>query len=405
MKVCGIVVEYNPMHNGHVYHIENTKKVTNATHIVAVMSGNFVQRGEPSIINKWAKTQMALQNGVDLVIELPLLNSISSAEGFCSSAIEILDSLNIVDSICFGSEEGNIQNLLDVANILSEEPEDFKVYLHKFLDEGLSFPKARQLAISDYYKNILKSPLEESMLNLSNNILSIEYLKKLIKLNSKIKPYTIKRISNDYKDESLSGSISSATSIRNNVDALYLLKDSMPNNNYKIFLNEIENKNAPITLNDYSNIILYKLRSSSLEFIKSLVDVSEGLEYKIKKSCENSSTVNELIDNIVSKRYSKTRIQRILLYALFNITKDVYKEHSKISYIRVLGFNDKGRDILKKIKKTSLYPIISMPSSKDINLFHYDLLASDIYSLSSLNPNNRLSRSDLKTPPIYLKNI
>ncbi|MEG2811093.1 MAG: nucleotidyltransferase [Clostridium sp.] len=403
MNVCGIIVEYNPMHNGHVYHIENTKKLTGCSHVIAVMSGDFVQRGEPSIVSKWAKTKMALQNGVDLVIELPLINSISSAEGFCSSAIEILDSLNIVDSICFGSEEGKVSPLMDIASILANEPFELKEFLHIHLDSGLSFPKARQLAIRDYYTHVLNTPIHEGILNLSNNILAIEYLKTLIRLNSKITPYTIQRVSNNYNDEGLTGSISSATSLRNNINNIDSLKNSMPYNNYKILLNEINLLNAPITLSSFENIILYKLRISTAEYISSLVDVSEGLEYKLKRACEDSTTIEEVIDKTISKRYSKTRIQRILLYALFDITKDVYNSYSKINYIRVLGFNDKGREILKSIKKTCSYPIISMPNSKDVDLVKYDIISSDIYSLASNNQDFRLSKSDLKTPPIYLK--
>ncbi|MEG2539042.1 MAG: nucleotidyltransferase family protein, partial [Clostridium sp.] len=168
-------------------------------------------------------------------------------------------------------------------------------------------------------------------------------------------------------------------------------------------LNEINLLNAPITLSSFENIILYKLRISTAEYISSLVDVSEGLEYKLKRACEDSTTIEEVIDKTISKRYSKTRIQRILLYALFDITKDVYNSYSKINYIRVLGFNDKGREILKSIKKTCSYPIISMPNSKDVDLVKYDIISSDIYSLASNNQDFRLSKSDLKTPPIYLK--
>lgn len=401
MKVSGIVVEYNPMHNGHIYHIEKTKELTSCTHLIAVMSGNFVQRGEPSIVNKWTKCKMALNNGVDLVIELPFINSISSAEGFCYSAVKILDSLNIVDNICFGSEEGSIDKLKIVANILNSEPLEYKNLLNKNLKKGLSYPKSRQISLNEYIKNYMDIDIDLNILSHSNNILSIEYLKALLKLNSKINPITIQRINNNYNEINLTGEISSATSIRENIVNPKSIKDSMPNINYNLLLNDIENKLSPISINNFSNIILYKLRESSIEYIASLVDVSEGLEYKIKKNSEDTSNVNDLINSLCSKRYPKTRIQRILLYSLFGITKDVYKKYFEPNYIRVLGFNEKGREILSKIKKSSI-PIISMPSSKDLDILKYDVLATDIYSLAYSNNDFKTGKKDLKTPPIIL---
>ncbi len=401
MKVSGIVVEYNPMHNGHIYHIEKTKELTSCTHLIAVMSGNFVQRGEPSIVNKWTKCKMALNNGVDLVIELPFINSISSAEGFCYSAVKILDSLNIVDNICFGSEEGSIDKLKIVANILNSEPLEYKNLLNKNLKKGLSYPKSRQISLNEYIKNYMDIDIDLNILSHSNNILSIEYLKALLKLNSKINPITIQRINNNYNEINLTGEISSATSIRENIVNPKSIKDSMPNINYNLLLNDIENKLSPISINNFSNIILYKLRESSIEYIASLVDVSEGLEYKIKKNSEDTSNINDLINSLCSKRYPKTRIQRILLYSLFGITKDVYKKYFEPNYIRVLGFNEKGREILSKIKKSSI-PIISMPSSKDLDILKYDVLATDIYSLAYSNNDFKTGKKDLKTPPIIL---
>ena len=401
MKVSGIVVEYNPMHNGHIYHIEKTKELTSCTHLVAVMSGNFVQRGEPSIVNKWTKCKMALNNGVDLVIELPFVNSISSAEGFCYSSIKILDSLNIIDNICFGSEEGSIDTLKTVASILNSEPLEYKDILNKNLKKGLSYPKARQLSLSEYIQNYKNEDIDLNLLSYSNNILSIEYLKALLKLNSKINPVTIQRINNDYKEINLTGKISSATSIRENIIDPLNIKNSMPDINYNLLLNDIENGLSPISINNFSNIILYKLRESSLEYISSLVDVSEGLEYKIKKTSEDVSNISDLINALCSKRYPKTRIQRILLYSLFGITKDIYKKYFEPKYIRVLGFNEKGREVLSKIKKNSI-PIISMPSSRDLDVLKYDVLATDIYSLAYSNNNFKLGKKDLKTPPIIL---
>lgn len=402
MKIGSIIAEYNPMHNGHIYHINKAKEITSSTHMIAIISGNFVQRGEPSIINKWTKTKMALENGIDLVIELPFINSISSAEGFSFSSIKILDSLNIIDTVCFGSEQGSINEIKTISKILINEPFEYKNFLKSNLKKGLSYPKARQLALSSYIKNFTNEHIDCSLMTLSNNILSIEYIKALLKLESSIEPFTLKRIQNLYNSKKLNDNISSATSIRENIFNLNSIKNSIPNNNFKILKNSIENNTAPISLSDFSNIILYKLRQSSLEYIASLVDVSEGLEYKIKKESDMCINVNELIHKVISKRYTKTRIQRILLYALFGITKEVYMRNSLPSYIRVLGFNNKGREILKKAKKSSSLPIITMPNSDDIELLRYDIISTDIYSLAYKNDNFKKGKQDLTTPPIYL---
>lgn len=402
MNVCGIIAEYNPMHNGHIYHINKSKKITSSTHTVAIISGNFVQRGEPSIVNKWTKTKMALNNGIDLVIELPFVSSISSAEGFCYSAIKTLDSLNVVNSVCFGSEQGSIDDIKIISKILINEPLDYKNLLKDNLKKGLSYPKSRQLALNTYIHTFTNKNIDSSLISLSNNILSIEYIKALLKLKSNIKPFTLKRVNNLYNNKNLSGNISSATSIRENILTLDSIKDSIPINNFELLKNDIENNIAPITLNTFSDIILYKLRESSLEYIESLMDVSEGLEYKIKKECDICGNINDLIDNVSSKRYPKTRIQRILLYAVFGITKKVYMENLDPSYIRILGFNNKGREILKKAKKVSSLPIITMPNSTDINFLKYDILSTDIYSLGYKNSIFKNGKYDLITPPVYV---
>ena len=217
MKVLGIVAEYNPFHNGHMYHIEQSKKLTGCDYVVCVMSGNFIQRGEPAIINKFARTEIALNSGVDLVVELPVPFSMSSAEYFAFGAVKLLDSLGIVDCISFGSEHGEVNELLSIAKLLCEEPEEFKQYLTAELKAGLSFPAARQNAIEQYFSDKALQESIHELLSSSNNILGVEYLKALIRLNSKIKPYTVKRVSNAYNEKHLTGSISSATAIRRSI--------------------------------------------------------------------------------------------------------------------------------------------------------------------------------------------
>lgn len=407
MKTAGIVVEYNPLHNGHIYHLAETKKATGCDSIVAVMSGNFVQRGEPGFLNKWARTKMALKAGVDIVLELPVVYATSSAEGFAFGAVSTLDNLGIVDYICFGSESGNVDVLSSIAEILVKEPDEYRELLKFNLKSGLSFPVSRQLALTDYFhktkaSNFFTREIED-ILNNSNNILAIEYIKALKSLNSQIQPFTIKRINNNYNDEHVTGSISSATAIRKNFlsDSV---KESLPGFVIDIISQEMGLERCPIYLDNFSDIILYKLRDMSLEDIGELMDVSEGLEYRIKRASEDASDINELIKLISNKRYPSSRIQRILIYSLLGITKETKSQiKSPPNYIRVLGFNDKGKALLKEISKKSIIPIITNPSKNDLDLLKHDIHATDTYVLAYKSSKYKYAKQDLKTPPIYEK--
>lgn len=403
MKIAGIVVEYNPLHNGHIYHLNRIKTVTGCNYIVAVMSGNFVQRGEPAFVNKWARTKMALLAGVDLVLELPAIYSTSSAEGFAFGSVSTLNSLGVIDSLLFGSEVGDIKKLELVSEILYKEPEEFKFLLKKFLKEGLSFPSSRENALMEYLKNNINETLDinEIMAN-SNNILAIEYMKALYNLKSKIKPYTVKRIGNKYIDTNITGFISSATSIRNNFNDIKVL-DTIPSFTKQIIDEEIKAERGPLYLEDFSNIILYKLRKMELFEISELMDVNEGLQYKIKKGAEESSNINELISHIVNKRYPRTRIQRILINVLLENSKEMKnKIKSPVEYIRVLGFNENGKKIIKMIKEECTLPIITNPSRNDIITLKHDIFATDTYVLGYKSAKWRVAKQDLKTPPIYV---
>jgi predicted nucleotidyltransferase len=406
MNVTGIIVEYNPLHNGHIYHINKTKEITGCNFIVAVMSGNFVQRGEPSLVNKWVRTEMALKSGIDLVVELPFIYSTSSAEGFAFGAVSTLNSLGFIDNICFGSEAENMKLLKYIADILADEPSQYKILLHKYLKEGVSYPAARQTALIDYCEiknDILNNNKElKEILNSSNNILGIEYLKSIYRLSSKINPFSIKRMDNSYNQASLTGSISSATSIRKNINNIDIV-EALPDYIYNILENERNHGRCPVTLSSFSDLILYKLRDSSLSAIKSLLDVGEGLENKIKKGAESSTCINELIEYIKNKRYTSTRIQRILLYSLLGITKEI-KDNIKnpVKYIRVLGFNENGKMLLRMAKKNSTVPIITNPSYRDSELLKYDTQSTDIYVLGYENPQYKSAKQDFKIPPVII---
>lgn len=400
MHAAGIIVEYNPLHNGHIYHINKTRELTGCDVLIAVMSGSFVQRGEPAFIDKFSRCSMALKSGVDLVLELPLIYSISSAEGFAFGGVSLLNSTKITDSICFGSESGSIEELSFIADILYKEPEEYKQLLKSFIKTGISFPSAREKALKEYALSI-GHPIKNE-LSTSNNILSVEYLKALMKTSSTIKPYTVKRIGSSYNTPLLEGGISSATAIRKNI-ADPQVKSSLPQHIYSTLLELSNQGKGPVTLGDLSDIIMFTLRSKSLSFLSELLDVGEGLEYRIKRAAQDCGDVYQLIEQVKNKRYPATRIQRILLYALFSITKDAASlVKTPPSYIRVLGFNRKGREAVSLIKSKADIPVITNPSPEDEKLMKYDFLATDIYSLCFKNPSYKTARGDLKTPPVII---
>lgn len=386
--ILGIVSEYNPFHNGHLHHLELSKKITKAAFTVVVMSGNFVQRGDTSLINKWVKTEMALKAGVDLVIELPTIYSISSAENFADGAVKILNSLGVVDFISFGSEIGEISPLNDVANILYREPKEFSSLITSQLKSGLSYPKAREIALSQFFGS---SKIYSEILNNPNNILGVEYLKSLKKHRSHIRPLTIKRDYNDYNDKTEKSGIASATAIRTMIQAGKNVHYVVPYETYELLDQEMENGRIIKDLSVFEKEIIYTLRKMTLSEIANLPDVSEGLENKIKLAANTCNNLEDLIKKIKSKRYTQTRIQRILLYALLEISQKDMNSSKKINpYIRVLGFNKHGKRIISAIAEANpkLNIIVSvkkfMENSNDNslrNMISKDILATNIYTL------------------------
>ena len=396
-KVLGIVAEYNPFHNGHLYQLNYSKKITNSKYSVAVISGNFTQRGSTSLIDKWSKAEIAIKNGIDLVIELPLLYSISSAENFADGAVKILNSLGIVDYISFGTESGDISSLKTISDILVSEPEKYKSFLTAELNMGLSFPKARENALSMYFHN---SKVNANILSSPNNILGVEYLKALKKYNSSIIPLTLKRTSVDYNETTYKNDIASSTAIRNIVKnkKFDILSKVIPQSSFSLINENIKNGHIVPDLSVFEKEIIYNLRKMSIKDISNLPDVNEGLEYSIKKAVNSCNTINELLSNIKSKRYTITRLQRILLYSLLEITKDDMDISKKITpYIRILGFNNNGKYLLSKIAKENpnLEIITSVKKFLDSSNNYYskkllkkDILATNIYTLGYAKNSN-----------------
>ena len=389
-KVIGIVAEYNPFHNGHLYHLQKSLQMTHSSYSVAVVSGNFTQRGSTSLVDKWAKAEIAIKNGIDLVLELPLLYSISSAENFAEGAIKILDSLKIIDYLSFGSESGDISTLNMVADILYKEPKAYKNILSHELSKGLSFPKARENALLMYLNDIRKF---SNVLSSPNNILGIEYLKALKKLKSSITPITIERYNAGYHDTTYNGNVASATAIRNIVknNGWDILRKVVPENTFSTLLENIKVGHVVPDLSVFEKQIIYNLRKMSIQEIVELPDVSEGLENAIKNAANSCNSVVEFLNIIKSKRYTNTRIQRILLYALLGITKkDIALSKKAIPYARVLGFNNKGKYLISEIAKTNpkLEIITSVKKYMDTNnnknskyLLEKDIWATNVYTI------------------------
>ena len=277
MKIVGLIAEYNPFHNGHQYHIEKARKITGADAVIVVMSGDFVQRGTPAIMPKHLRTEAALKGGASVVIELPVCYATGSAEYFAYGAVSILEKLGCVDAICFGSECGSIEVLQDLAKIIHNEPKQYKESLNLYLRQGDSFPLARQKAMKDF----LKSNVANSILGEPNNILGIEYLKALYRLDSNIKPYTIQRVGSHYHDDYLQNTFSSASAIRKAMKLDKLdLKKQIPES-CALLLEEAYGHRYPIYTNDFSLLLKYKLLNENKESLIEYADVSEELANRI----------------------------------------------------------------------------------------------------------------------------
>lgn len=389
-RVLGIIAEYNPFHNGHLYHIAKSKQETGAQYVIAVISGNFVQRGNTSIINKWKKARMALLNGVDLVIELPTIYSISSAENFAEGAIKIFNSLGIVDSISFGMEAKDIATLNNIANVLYNEPKEYITILSHELKKGNSYPKARENALLMYLNDLKRYA---NVLSGSNNILGIEYLKAMRKTKSTITPIGIKREKVLYNDKYIVDEFASATAIRKMLMTKQLndISKVMPRNSYLLLGEELKNGHYCVDISRFEKEIIYTLRKMKTEYIAKLPDVSEGLENSIKNAADSCNTLEELINIVKTKRFTQTRIQRILLYALLGIDKKQMETSKKVvPYVRVLGFNNKGKELISEMMKlnpklniiTSVKKYIDTVANKNLKeMLEKDILATNIYTL------------------------
>ncbi len=395
MKITGLIVEYNPFHNGHYHHLTETKKMTDADCTVAVMSGHFLQRGEPSIVDKWTRAAMAVRCGVDLVIELPTYFATASAEQFAYGAVNLLAKLG-VDSICFGSESGDIAQLTAVANLLAAPTADYRRQLRQFLDGGSGYHRAVEQALAAAHQVDFSFS--------ANNILALEYLKAARQLKIAPQMVTLKRRGNAYNDRQSGGQFASASALRallarRNID-WQAIAQAMPEPSFKL----LYDSHFYPQLNDFKallNTVIIRAGAAQLRCIRG---ASEGLENRLIANLSNVISVDDLVAAVASKRYPKTRIQRLLINALLGIVElDRATLAANFDYARILAFNDTGRKALKRIKKQSdLWPFTNL--GRDLKKYrrHNPLIALDIRATGIYSQVNRAVaiRDDYRRAPL-----
>jgi len=388
MKLCGIIAEYNPFHNGHEYHINLAKKNHDA--VIIVMSGSFVQRGETAITDKWSRAECAIRSGADLVLELPVVYALNTAERFAFGGVSVLNSLGCVNTLSFGSECGSDKALISAAKTLINETASQSETINRLMKQGIPYAAAR----SEAFKN--KIPAE--ILSNPNNILGVEYIKQLILSKSKIKPQTHLRQGSGYNSTELSESFASASAIRKNIHTPEKISEYIPN-----YAKEILSSSCIYSTEMLDTAAVYFLRTTKPEIIASTLEASEGIENRIIDSAKKHSTIDEISDAVCTKRYTRTRIRRIILSSMLGITAEMCK--IKPDYIRVLGIGKKGREILAHVKKNTDIDIITKTADykKKNILFEKDILANDIFSLCAAEKNLQKAGADFTTSPVILK--
>jgi predicted nucleotidyltransferase len=430
MNVAGLIVEYNPFHNGHMYHLQESISHSGADYTIAVMSGHFLQRGAPALVDKWCRASMAVAAGVDLILELPYAYCAQSAETFAHGAVSILEATGMVTHLCFGSEEDTIDPMLVIAKFLAVEPPEYQSMLREYLNIGHSYPAARQEALLRYrrdnsditLKSVPANKLKDIM-GKPNAILAIEYLKALFRSNSTIQPVLIPRIGASYHDTTFSsGSIASATAIRTVLenslqegsynDVLTPLRSVMPPATVAVMQSAFDLGRGPVFSRDFSTIILSLLRRKNTVSLEGIADIREGMEYRIQQAAQKSGTLGEILQRSKTKRYPQTTLQRIMFHVLLGYTQ---KDASLFSdfgpqYIRVLGFSEKGQILLKQMKKSASLPILQriapalprLATNHPIleRMLQLDMNATDLYTLAFANPTERYSGQDMTHPVV-----
>lgn len=382
MKAIGIIAEYNPFHNGHLYHLNKIKEKYPEHAIVLVMSGNFTERGEVSLMNKFKKAEIAEAAGIDLIVELPFPFATQSADYFSYGAITLLEKLK-VEKVIFGSESNNIEDLNEIANAQLNNP-DFDKLVHIYSKFGNNYPTSLSLALEELTGKVINTP---------NDLLGISYIKTIKENNYNIKAETIKR-TNNYHNQELDNEISSATSIRNALKNNQDISNQVP----KFLLPYLNNLHF---IDDYFKYLKYKIITDN--DLSKYQTVNEGIENLLRKEIINCNSYDELVEKLKSKRYTQNKIKRMLLHILVGFTKEDASNMSEITYIRLLGFSQKGRNYLNQIKKEIDLPIISKINRNKDKMLEFEIKTTEIYAINEKNPKtiteeyqNHLNKGEVK---------
>ncbi|AYC29145.1 nucleotidyltransferase [Paenisporosarcina cavernae] len=403
MRAAGIVVEHNPFHNGHLHHIKETREITGCDVVIAVMSGNFLQRGEPALVNKWSRTEMALNGGADIVIELPYVFATAQASEFARGAITLLDSLKC-ESFCFGSEEGNTATFLETLHILDLHKGEYNAEIHRHMQDGVSYPNALNKAF-----HFIQQKTEKKLVDLSkpNNILGYHYMEAAVARNSSMKPLTIQRIIAGYHDDIEEGvNIASATGIRKALfdpDSTADIHDYVPDSTAKLLQGWEQEWGLFANWELFWPYLRYSILRLSKDELKTFAEVTEGMEHAIARAAKETTAFHDFMERIKSKRFTWTRIQRMLTHILTGFTWDDLHQLTTPSYIRLLGMNSTGQDYLNAIKSDVPLPVISKVGKTTDPMLLLDCQTTDIYmSLLTNGSHPQALQLDWKTPPIIL---
>lgn len=403
MNITGIIAEYNPFHNGHQYQLEEARRLTNADYIIVIMNGNFMQRGVPAYWNKYTRTAMALRQGADAVIELPVLYGTASAELFALGGVRLLHQLGIVTHLCFGSETEDMELLLTIADLLCREPEEFRFRLEQSLAQGNSFPKARSRSILDFLGSTSVSYTEaevEDLLTKPNTILALEYLKALLQTHSNIQPVPCLRTDTGYHQIELTEGISSATAIRKEYaekGCTPALQDAVPSFVYTELKQAFQNR-SPIEMDAFYPLLQYSLWKPQRP-LSDYLDVSEDMANRIRTVFRPEYNLFQLVEAIINKQYTYTRIYRSLLHILLDIRKEelaIQLAGETMHYARLLGFRKASAPLLRELKEHSDIPLITKVADslrimreegKDagVRLLELDMSCSHLYEQTVVN--------------------
>lgn len=404
MKIGGIIAEYNPFHNGHMYQIECFREFYGVSHTVVAMSGNFVQRGGPAIVDKFTRAKMAIASGADLVIEIPSLYCTQTAEIFSRGGVSLLNSLGCVDLLCFGSENGDLKSIKNVAEIIIKEQDELDVLISSNIKNRDSFPVAREKAIRNILSRKNRCELDDGFFKESNTILGIEYVKELLRLNSTIEPVSIKRYGTSHNSTESFGNFCSASFIRKNIkknDILGIM-DFLPKSSQSL-IGCYQDDGRKFLFDDdfFSDICIEIIRNKGR--LSRFFDVGNGLENSIYKQVSSCLDFDEIVENLSSPIFTRNRIRRSLFNIFLGIEDkhiEICKQINSLPFVRVLGFNKRGTEILSRIKSKSDISVVTQIAkslryeSKHNDVYRFlldfDLMTSELYYQKSFSNNRKL---------------